>query len=325
MKNYKAIWNNLSTTFEHAGHVVGFITDEDEIRANGKITADFLRSVLQIEPTDKVLEIGCGVARIGRELAPFCGEWHGSDISGNMIAHARKRTADVPNVYLHELPEPDLGIFEDGAFDCVYSTIVFMHLDKVEMFNYMRETYRVLAPGGRAYFDTYNLGGSEGWEEFMKVVTSYPPGQRPGHVSQFSTVDEMELFMEHAGFADSHIDAANAQLVVAVGRKADDAGFLGPKSVLKPVSKMAEEAAEVAAGLDLGGMAKAGGEEVPYAEQMIVGGYVVAKDDYVRKLETTIAEKNRHIAAIEARLKKQERMMSALPVRVALRLSKRRR
>lgn len=323
MKDYKAIWNNLSTTFEHAGHVVGFISDEDEIRSNGKITADFLRSVLQIQATDRVLEIGCGVARIGRELAPYCGEWHGSDISGNMIEHARKRTEGIGNIYLHELPEPDLSIFADGAFDCVYSTIVFMHLDKVEMYNYMVEAYRVLAPGGRVYFDTYNLGAPEGWEEFVKVVTSYPPGQRPGHVSQFSTAQEMAIYMEHARYADAHIDDANPQLVVALGRKPEDAGFQRPANVLK--SDRTGDRDSTVTGLDLRGLVSSGGEDVPYAEQLVVNGYVVAKDDYVRKLESAIAEKNEHIARIEARLRKQDRLMRTLPVRVALRLSGKRK
>jgi hypothetical protein len=70
MKNYKGIWNNLSTNFADAGNFVSCITDEDDMRRNGQITADFLAELLQIGPTDRVLEIGCGVARIGRELAP---------------------------------------------------------------------------------------------------------------------------------------------------------------------------------------------------------------------------------------------------------------
>ncbi len=47
MKDYKAVWNNLSGTFADALFVVGY-RDEDEeaIRSNGQHTADFLRSVL---------------------------------------------------------------------------------------------------------------------------------------------------------------------------------------------------------------------------------------------------------------------------------------
>jgi hypothetical protein len=76
LKDYKQVWNNLSTTIEDAAHFVGYQDGEDSVRENGKSTANFLRDVLQIEPDDRVLEIGCGIARIGRELAPFCGEWH---------------------------------------------------------------------------------------------------------------------------------------------------------------------------------------------------------------------------------------------------------
>src|SRR3954451_4508041 len=103
MRDYKQIWDNLSTTFADASYHVCLIGDEDEIQRNGAITTEFLVSVLRIEPTDKVLEIGCGVARIGRELAPHCAEWHGCDISGNMIAYAKERVAGIPNITLHEL------------------------------------------------------------------------------------------------------------------------------------------------------------------------------------------------------------------------------
>jgi ubiquinone/menaquinone biosynthesis C-methylase UbiE len=218
-KDYKNIWNNLSTSFEDAAFYVCCIGDEDEIRKNGALTAEFLKSVLQIEPDDKVLEIGCGVARIGRELAPSCGEWHGVDISGNMIAHAKERTEGIPNIHLHELPDNSLSIFPDESFDCVYSSIVFMHLDKPDMFTYIKEANRVLKPGGRAYFDTYNILAPEAWQEFLKIVTSFSSGERPGHVSQFSSPPELEKFMKEAGFDDIEISDLSPALVVTLGRK----------------------------------------------------------------------------------------------------------
>src|SRR4051812_27295599 len=133
MKNYKETWNDLSKNFEDASYHVCCIEDEEQIRSNGAITAGFLQNVLRITPSHKVLEIGCGVARIGRELATACGEWHGADISGNMIRFARERTAGLPNVYLYELPNASLSIFPDEMFDRVYCTIVLMHLDKLDM------------------------------------------------------------------------------------------------------------------------------------------------------------------------------------------------
>ncbi len=316
MKNYKGIWNNLSTSLADASHVVGYHTDEEEIRQNGMVTASFLRQVLEIEPTDKVLEIGCGVARIGRELAPYCGEWHGTDISGNMIAYARERTHDVPNSYLHELPESDLSIFNDGYFDCVYSSIVFMHLDKLDVFGYMREAYRLLRPGGRAYFDTYNILAPEAWQEFLKIISTFTPVQRPGHVSQFSTPQEMQKFLEEAGFVDIHVDGNDPQLVLGLGRKPEQQDFDRPRDALNPnvVAKPPDN--EILKVMD-------GNAILPYKEWLLINEHIVAKDAYIAELEANLTQKDYHITTLASRIRKHERMLEPLPVRVALRLSKR--
>jgi len=219
MKEYKEVWNDLSARFDDAAFYVCCIKDESEIRRNGVLTAQFLKAVLEIEPHHKVLEIGCGIARVGRELAQYCREWHGADISGNMIQHARQRAEGIPNIVLHELPTTDLAIFADQSFDSVYSTIVFMHLDKPDMFRYIREAYRVLKPGGTAYFDTFNLLAPEAWQEFLKLVSLFPSGQQPGHVSQFSTPQEMHKFMREAGFSAIEIGDSNPQLVTARAKR----------------------------------------------------------------------------------------------------------
>jgi ubiquinone/menaquinone biosynthesis C-methylase UbiE len=326
MKDYKAVWNNLSSTLADALFFVGYLgEDEEAIRSNGKHTADFLRSVLQIEPTDRVLEIGCGVARIGHELAPFCAEWHGSDISGNMIKFARARTDDIPNIFLHELPEPNLSIFNGGYFDCVYSTIVFMHLDKAEMFNYMRETYRVLAPGGRAYFDTYNIVAPEAWHDFMALIEAFPLGNRPEHISQFSSVPEMRKFMEAAGFDEIHLGDENPALVVALGKKREQEDYERPATALNPevVERVAAwRQQEVADTASHKGVAEVRGAVLPYDDWLALRENVAVKDAYIAQMETVVADKNRHIAALERHISKQEKTLGALPVRVAVRLSK---
>jgi len=210
---YKRVWDALSEDFNKAAFHVCCIMDEQEIQQNGRLTAEFLKRALEIAPTHKVLEIGCGIGRVGRELAQYCGEWHGADISGNMICHAQKRMAGLGNIVLHELPTNDLAIFGDQSFDVVYATIVFMHLDKLDMFRYMCEAYRVLRSTGVAYFDTYNILAPGAWQEFLKILTSFPSGRQPGHVSQFSTPQEMHKFVSEAGFSHIQIGDTNPQLV----------------------------------------------------------------------------------------------------------------
>jgi SAM-dependent methyltransferase/uncharacterized small protein (DUF1192 family) len=343
MKDYKQIWDNLSGSFDDAAFFVCCVGDEDEIRSNGALTATFLREVLQIEPHDKVLEIGCGIARIGRELAPHCGEWHGADISGNMIAYARERTQGISNIHLHELPGSHLSIFADNYFDCVYSTIVFMHLDKLEMFTYIREAYRVLAPGGRVYFDTYNILAPQAWEEFRGVLDKYPYGNRPGHVSQFSTPQEMRKFMEEAGFRDVHVDGENnQQLVIALGRKSAAKGFRRSRTALRAGRSGEQEVARAGdiglqvVGLDptanawrneaemLNKLALARSEYIAALQEEIERLHVSieGKNEYITAVDQVIDAKNRHIARLEGLVQRYEALLGALPVRIALRLRK---
>lgn len=214
-QSYKKTWNSLSQDIDSANYFVSCIEDEDEVRANGESTANFLRKALHISQTDQVLEIGCGVARIGRELAPHCGEWHGCDISGNMIEFAKQRTSHLPNVSLTELPTNDLSPFADQSFDAVYSTIVFMHIDKPDVYKYICEAFRVLRPGGIAYFDTYNLLAPRAWEIFEQLVDEFSGGERPRHMSQFSCPQEFEHFVTSAGFVNPEINDKNPELVTA--------------------------------------------------------------------------------------------------------------
>src|SRR5207344_2279905 len=50
----------------------------------------------------RVLEIGCGAGRLTRALASIFGEVHAVDVSGEMIARARKALADRSNVHLYQ-------------------------------------------------------------------------------------------------------------------------------------------------------------------------------------------------------------------------------
>lgn len=319
---YKNVWNNLSESSTDAYFYVATVTDEAELRRNGAITASFLQQVLEITPESKVLEIGCGVARIGRELAPLCAEWHGVDISGNMIAHAARRTEGIPNIYLRELPESSLSIFPDNYFDCVYSTIVFMHLDKLDMFRYMREAYRVLAPKRRAYFDTFNIRAPEAWQEFLKLLAVYPSDARPAHISQFSTPQEMEKFMTESGFEAITVDDQNLQLVVAVGRKPDQPGFRHSE-LLPEVAQPRIRTADGKSGDEGNGNNKQPLETAISDKQFAtqIDAFNLTADNntlraevtrlrelyesqsqYLQRLEQTIEAKNQHIVRLEQRL-----------------------
>jgi SAM-dependent methyltransferase len=97
------------------------------------------------------LEVGCGPGRLLRPMSKHFGEIHGIDVSDEMIAQAAEKLRDIPWAHAHHASGSDLARFPDEHFDFVYSYAVFQHIPSAAVvFSYLRETVRVLKPGGFA-------------------------------------------------------------------------------------------------------------------------------------------------------------------------------
>ena len=198
--DYKQVWTALSSTSDQAKiHVIGS-TDEDAFSATGAQTLTFLQETVGVGHEDIVLEIGCGVGRVGRFVAPLCQRWIGCDVSPNMVKLAADRLRDLANIELHEISGFNLDGIADDSVDVVYCTVVFMHLESWDRYNYVLEAMRVLRRGGRIYIDNVNLCSEAGWHVFENHRTAYAPELRPPHITQCSTPQEIETYLVRAGF-----------------------------------------------------------------------------------------------------------------------------
>src|SRR6476661_8521875 len=81
-------------------------------------------------------------------------EWcTGIDVSPKMLDAARRFNADVPNIEFVLNSRSDLSMFDNGAFDLVYSSIVLQHLrSRSEIERFVSELVRVTAASGLAIF-----------------------------------------------------------------------------------------------------------------------------------------------------------------------------
>jgi ubiquinone/menaquinone biosynthesis C-methylase UbiE len=110
-------------------------------------------------PDRRTLEIGCGIGRFQAALAPLVAEAHGIDISPQMIEAARRRCADLPNVFLTVSSGRDLAGFADASFDLVFVVDAFPYIhhagpELVE--THGREAARVLRDGGELAILNYS-------------------------------------------------------------------------------------------------------------------------------------------------------------------------
>ena len=202
--DYKSVWNSLAGTKEGAFMVVSGYTDEDKFHADAEDTLEILCDTVGVRPEDTFLEIGCGVGRVGRVLSPFVKEWIGCDVSPNMLQHASYRLFGLHNTRLQEVSGYDLQPIPDASVDVVYTTVVFMHLEEWDRFNYMLEAMRVLKPGGRFYCDNVDLASPTGWTVFEES-RKFHPSVRPSQISKCSTKPEIETFLKKAGFVDVRV------------------------------------------------------------------------------------------------------------------------
>ncbi|WP_051949354.1 class I SAM-dependent methyltransferase [Methylosinus sp. PW1] len=214
---YKNIWNSVSVSENDAKMAVSGYIDEDLYRQMGEGTRDMLQSFVGIGPDDVVLEIGAGVGRVGAALAPICKEWIGADVAENMLVHIRQRLAAFDNVRTVATSGFDLSAVPDASVDVVYSTVVFMHLEEWDRFNYIKEGFRILRPGGRMLVDNVDITSDLGWK-FFEEHCAVPPFERPAQISKTSTPQELETYFKRAGY--EAIEQVRAGLwIITYGRK----------------------------------------------------------------------------------------------------------
>ena len=199
--DYKNVWNKASGTFDNAKIGVAGYSDETLFEHSGQESVKYLSDQINITRNCNVLEIGCGVGRVGRELAKICRHWTGLDACSKMIGFAKDYLKDCPNVSLLESNGFDLKGISDNSQDKVYCIVVFMHLDEWERFNYIKESHRILKEGGKLLVNNINLCSSEGWNLFEEH-SGIAPQDRPLNISKTSTNTELEQYFKRAGFSD---------------------------------------------------------------------------------------------------------------------------
>ena len=140
-----------------------------DFRATGDEFLGHFRELGGLRPEDRVLEMGCGIGRMARVLAPVLrppGSYDGFDIVASGIAWCQERYQDTaaPFAFVHAdlrntayNPHGALAAdayrfpYDDGAFDLVIATSLFTHLLPAAAEHYLSEAARVLAPGGRLF------------------------------------------------------------------------------------------------------------------------------------------------------------------------------
>jgi SAM-dependent methyltransferase len=143
--------------------------------AIGREFLDYFVRFADLRPDERVLDVGCGIGRIAVPLTRYLsdeGSYEGFDVVARGIAWAQRhitprypnfrfQVADVHNQTYNPTGRQSADRytfpFPDASFDFVFMTSVFTHMLPGEVERYLRETARVLRPGGRCLITWFLL------------------------------------------------------------------------------------------------------------------------------------------------------------------------
>src|SRR2546423_10086498 len=149
--------------------------DLERFWASGREVVDKVFGLLAVElqPNDEIVEVGCGVGRITRELARRGQSVRALDVSAEMLERARELNPSAPGVDWLLGDGSTLHGIDGASADACFSFVVFQHIPDPEVtLSYVREMGRVLRSGGRAAFQVSNDPG---------VHRAPAPLAAPGH------------------------------------------------------------------------------------------------------------------------------------------------
>ncbi len=190
-------------------------SSRQEFELSGLEMACRLRNFVSSESI--VLDLGCGIGRIARYLAPYCKEIYCVDASTVILRKAKKFLQNIPNVVIQRNNGKDLRNFPSNFFDFIYCIGVLQHLDKEDASSYVREIFRVSRMDGHCFVHFKNLESGKGICNFFSYIET---ADRNHARVRYHTVPEVNAILRYIGLEILDLSARDDDIYV-VARKRD--------------------------------------------------------------------------------------------------------
>lgn len=110
-----------------------------------------LKPLLNLDGTQRVLDVGCGTGRWANSLVPFSTHYHGIDACAGLIAYARKQFKSEKNCLFTVASATAFSLSylgEKYTFDRILCSGVLIYLNDDEVKEALMCIFKTLAPGG---------------------------------------------------------------------------------------------------------------------------------------------------------------------------------
>lgn len=209
--SYARMWDIEGISLSRAKRLMGACSASDEeFEADGqRWAAEILK---RTEPGSRVLDLGCGIGRIAKYVAPHCAQLVAADISPRMLQLARRRLKGVPNVRFLRLSGPGLHRLPTNSLDFCYCIQVMHIIEREHAMQYMMELSRVIRPGGGVYLQFMDFEDEVNAQRFRQFALE----SKILRISRqrYSTASEIRVLARLAGYVDADISKEGDSLIL---------------------------------------------------------------------------------------------------------------
>lgn len=179
---------------------------------------------------ERILDIGCGCGQtsleLGRRTGPE-GEVLGVDLSGPMLADARRRASEAGLGHIQfEQSDAQVHDFAPGRFDLVFSRFGVMFFEDTTAA--FANILKAVAPGGRLCFVAWQEITHNPWM-FMPAMSAakhleLPAGPAAGGPGPFAfaEADRVQGLLEQAGWAEVEYEGIETRLELGSGMSLEE-------------------------------------------------------------------------------------------------------
>lgn len=199
------------------------LLEGDQDTYQSKVILPNLLRVLALAKGERVIDIACGQGFFTRACRDAGAAPMGADISEELIAFARERSADIP---YHAAPAHELSFAKDASYETALMVLAIQNIEKIDAA--FAEAKRVLTPGGRVVMVLNHPAfrvpkhSSWGYEEQShiqyrrvdrylsgeKISIDMHPGQKHGAktVSYHRSLQDIVKSLSKSGFAITRLE-----------------------------------------------------------------------------------------------------------------------
>jgi SAM-dependent methyltransferase len=205
--------------------------DEQRFWASGERTLEEFDARLgaRVLGGDSVLDVGCGIGRLTRALAPRARQVIALDVSADMLGRAKQLNAHLGNVTWLLGDGVSLAPVADASVDAIVSFVVFQHIpDPAITLGYVRDMGRVLRPGGWSAFQVSDDPGVHlrAWQRrglrnrLATLAGRAPRGQRDAAwLGSAIDLEQLAATADEAGMDVERMDGKGTQFCLVMLRR----------------------------------------------------------------------------------------------------------